>query len=70
MAAFYEEVICCLIALHDDKWKQAVANPKLRGWFVGHVMKACEGRRCNPDKVRASIDRHAEDDLRNALAEG
>jgi hypothetical protein len=32
------------LALHPDKWRQAIEKPQLLGWFVGKVMKETDGR--------------------------
>ena len=60
MAAFYEEAVAGMIVHHAEKWKQAVSKPELRGWFVGQVLKACDGR-ADPAKVRECLDAHARD---------
>jgi Asp-tRNA(Asn)/Glu-tRNA(Gln) amidotransferase B subunit len=32
------------LALHPDKWRQAIEKPNLVQWFVGKVMKETNGR--------------------------
>lgn len=49
-------VIDALIAVHNDKWKQAKNNPKLLGWFVGQVMKHTNGG-VNPDNIHGWFER-------------
>ena len=45
-----EAVVDDIIAKNADKAAQALANPKLAGWFVGQVMKASGGK-ANPQSV-------------------
>ena len=32
------------LAMHPDKWRQAIEKPNLIQWFVGKVMKETDGR--------------------------
>jgi len=36
-----DKVITELVAQFPNRWRQALANPKLRAWFVNKVMRAC-----------------------------
>jgi aspartyl-tRNA(Asn)/glutamyl-tRNA(Gln) amidotransferase subunit B len=45
-----ESQVADVIAANPDKVAQAMANPKLLGWFVGQVMKASGGK-ANPQAV-------------------
>jgi Asp-tRNA(Asn)/Glu-tRNA(Gln) amidotransferase B subunit len=40
------EAVCKIAAENQDKFAQALANAKLRGWFVGQAMRALAGHVC------------------------
>jgi aspartyl-tRNA(Asn)/glutamyl-tRNA(Gln) amidotransferase subunit B len=51
-----EKVVDEIVAANPDKAQQAVANPKLIGWFVGQAMKASGGK-VNPQAVNDLLKR-------------
>jgi hypothetical protein len=48
-----ESAVRELIARYPNRWRQAVANPELRGWFVAKAMKS--GAESPPMAERAAV---------------
>jgi aspartyl-tRNA(Asn)/glutamyl-tRNA(Gln) amidotransferase subunit B len=49
-----EAAVDAVIAANPDKVEQALAKPKLAGWFVGQVMQATGGK-ANPQAVKLMV---------------
>lgn len=45
-----ETAVDAVLSAHPDKVQQAKSEPALLGWFVGQVMRECQGR-ANPHRV-------------------